>query len=251
MKDLTITRPTLYRKVASELRMEIEQHKRPGEAIATETELEARFGVSRITIRRAIDMLEHAGLVQRRQGSGTFVTRPRVTEELGAIHSWTDDMRAQGLEPHTVHCAILTITAPAWVASALRLDPVLGEPVLRIERLRYADDEPLCLMVDYLRSRFVPGLAEAGLEIESLYETLATKYGLELARAEDTVTAREADVVEASLLRLAPRAPVLYVTRITYLPGDEPLGAATVVSVATRYAYRVTGRPRPASRQAD
>jgi GntR family transcriptional regulator len=243
-------RPPLYQQVATVLRTEIEQRMRPGEAIATETELETRFGVSRITIRRAIDLLERAGLVYRRQGSGTFVTRPRVTEELGVLHSWTEGMRAQGLEPRTVHCAILTISAPEWVAGALRLDAAQGEPVLRIERLRYAGDEPLCLMVDYVRSRFVPGLAEAGLKTESLYETLATTYGLELARADDTVTAREADVVEASLLRLPARAPVLHVTRVTYLPGDEPLGAATVVSVATRYAYRVSGRPRAAPRRA-
>lgn len=233
----------LYRQVAATLRAEIEERLRPGEAIATEAELERRFGVSRITIRRAIDLLGQAGLVMRRQGSGTYVTAPRVTEELGTLLSWTAGMRAQGLEPRTVHCEALQVAPPAWVCQALRLDPVAPEPVLRLQRLRYAGDEPLCLMTDYLLPRYVPGLAVEGLAGESLYETLSSRYGLDLARVEDTVTARAASVLEASLLGIAPDAPVLSVTRITYLPDDQPLDAATVISRADRYAYKIMGRP--------
>lgn len=233
----------LYRRVAASLRAEIERDLRPGATIATEAELERRYGVSRITVRRAVDLLAQAGLVVRRQGSGTYVARPRVTEELGVLHSWTEDMRAQGLEPRTMHCEMLQITPPAWVASSLRLaDPT--EPVLRVQRLRYANDDPLCLMTDYLRLRFVPGIVEEGLSGESLYETLSARYGLELERAEDTVTARQAGVMEARLLGIAAGEPVLHVARITYLPDDTPIDAATVVSRADRYAYRMSGRPR-------
>ena len=234
----------LYRQVAAALRAEIEAGLQPGAAIATEVELERRFGVSRITVRKAIELLAQEGMLVRRQGSGTFVTRRVVTEELGALHSWTDSMRLQGLEPQTVDCEMLRVAPPAWVAQALHLDPQAPEPVLRIQRLRYADGEPLCLMLDYLRPRFVPGLETEGLPGESLYETLERRYGLTLARVEDTVTARVATVMEARLLGLVAGAPVLYVTRITYLPDDIPIDAATVVARADRYAYRVAGRPR-------
>lgn len=234
----------LYRQVADTLRAEIAARLDPGEAIATEPELERRFEVSRITVRRAVDELAREGLLVRRQGSGTFVARPKVTEELGMLHSWTDGMRVQGLEPRTVDCEMLQVAPLPWVVTALRLDPEAPESVLRVQRLRYANDEPLCLMVDYLRLCFVPGLTEEGLIGESLYDTLETRYGLELARAEDTVAARGASVFEASLLGVAPGAPVLYVTRVTYLPDGEPLDAASVVSRADRYEYHVAGWPR-------
>ena len=234
----------LYRKIARTLRTEIEEQLQPGDIIATEAELEQRFGVSRITVRRAVDELVHIGLLVRRQGSGTFVAQQKVTQELGVLHSWTERMRELGFEPRTVDCEMLQVVPPAWVVKELQLDPAAPEGVLRIQRLRYANEEPISLMVDYLRLHFVPDLAEKGLEGESLYETLEKRYGLELARAKDTVTARSATMFEARLLGVEPGAPVLYVTRVTYLPNDEPLAAATVVSRADRYEYRVTGHPR-------
>lgn len=241
MKD--DTDEPLYRRIERTLRAEIEEQLYPGAPIGTEAELEKRFHVSRITVRRAIDELVHAGLLVRRQGSGTFVARTKVTEELGILHSWTERMRELGFEPRTVDCEMLQVVPPAWVAQALRLDPEASESVLRIQRLRYGNEEPLSLMVDYLRLRYVPDLAEKGLEGESLYETLEKRYALELARADDIVTARSASLFESRLLGVAPNAPVLYVTRITYLPNDEPLVAATVVSRADRYEYRVSGYP--------
>ncbi len=242
----------LYRRVADQLRGEISDLP-AGAALASEAALERRFGVSRITVRHALDVLAQSGLVERRRGSGTFVARPRVAEQLGVLHSWTDGMCALGLEPRTVDCAMLRVEPPDWVAAAL--GPVGGgetsarretvETVWRIQRLRYAGAEPLCLMVDYLRAPYVPDLAELGLLGESLYETLERRYGLHLARVEDTVAAKEASAFEAGLLGVAAGAPVLHVTRVTYLQDGDPLGAATVVSRADRYEYRVTGRPAP------
>jgi len=241
-------REPLYQRVAEALRAEIGDLP-TGTALASEAELERRFGVSRITVRHALDLLTQSGLVIRRRGSGTFVARPKVAEQLGELHSWTDGMRARGLEPRTVDCTMLRVEPPAWVAASLGLatDGARPEMALRIQRLRYASEEPLCLMVDYLRASYVPDLAERGLLGESLYETLERSYGLHLARVEDTVTAKGASVYEAGLLGVTAGAPVLHVTRITYLDDDEPLGAATVVSRADRYAYHVTGRAAPST----
>lgn len=233
-----------YRQIARALRTEIEEQLHPGDSIGTESELEQRFGVSRITIRRAIDELVHAGLLLRRQGSGTFVALPKVTQELGMPYSWSESMRELGLRPRTVDCEMLQVIPPTWVAKALRLKTPLQEPVLRIQRLRYANEEPLSLMIDYLRLRFVPDLAEKGLAGESLYETLEKRYELELAWAEDTISARGATLFEARLLGIEEGAHVLYVSRVMYLPNEEPLTAATAVSRADRYEYRVTGHTR-------
>lgn len=233
-----------YRQIARILQTEIETQAQPGDAIETEAEIEQRFGVSRITVRKAIDELVHAGLLIRRRGSGTFVARPKVSQELGISRSWTERMHELGFESRTVDCEMLKIVPPPWVTTALQLQEHDPEPVLRIQRLRYADNEPIALMVDYLRLQFVPDLAEKGLEGESLYETLERRYKLELAYVEDTIAARAATLFEARLLGIEPGAPVLFVTRVTYLPDDIPLDAATVVSRGDRYEYRILGRPR-------
>lgn len=233
----------IYRQIACTLKTEIEESFQAGDPIETELALEQRFGVSRITVRRAIDELVHEGLLVRRQGSGTFVAQPKVIQELGILHSWTESMRELGLEPRTVDCEILQVVPPPWVAQDLQLDSSSLEHVLRIQRLRYANEEALALMVDYLRMRFVPDLMEKGLAGESLYETLEKGYGLKLAWVKDRVTARSASLLEARLLGIEPNAPVLYVRRITYLPNEEPLVAASVVARADRYEYRVSGLP--------
>lgn len=237
-------RTPLYRQVEQVLRAEIAEQLQPGAAIPTEAELERRFGVSRITIRRAIHELVQAGLLIRRQGSGTFVARTKVTEELGVLHSWPDEMRTLGLEPRTVDCEMLHILPPAWVAQALHLDPDAREHVLRVQRLQYNGEEPLCLMIDHLRTRFVPSLPREEVLARGLYETLEKRHGLTLTWAEDTVTARAATLFEAALLSITNGDPILQVTRTVYLTDDEPLDAAIVVSRADRYAYHVTGRPR-------
>lgn len=230
----------LYKQVARALRTQINQL-RPGDALGTEADLEQRFGVSRITIRRAIEELAQDRLVVRRPGQGTFVAQPRVVDTLGLLYSWTERMYELGIASKTVDCEILQIVPPAWVLQALHLDE---ERFLRVWRLRYGGEEPLAVMTDYLRLRYVPDLEQRGLEGESLYDTLEKRYGLELARAEDTVAARRATLLEARLLGIEPEAPVLHMTRITYLPNDEPIGLGIVVSRADRYEYRVTGYPR-------
>ena len=234
----------LYRQIARTLQTEIETQLHTGDAIETEAEIERRFGVSRITVRKAIDELVHAGLLVRRRGSGTFVARTKVSQELGVLGSWTEHMHELGFEPRTVDCEMLKVVPPPWVATALQLHGPDPEPVLRIQRLRYAENEPLALMVDYLRLHLVPDLLEKGLAGEALYETLEQRYHLELTYVEDTVTARVATHFEARLLGIEPGSPVLFVTRVTYLPDNMPVDAATVVSRADRYEYRIRGRSR-------
>jgi GntR family transcriptional regulator len=107
------------------------------------------------------------------------------------------------------------------------------------------DGEPLCIMVNYLNARFVPGLARLGLAGESLYATLEQRYRLTLERAEDTVEARECTEEEANVLGVTAGTPVIQVTRVTYLPDDVPLEVVFATSRADRYQYRVALRGRP------
>lgn len=231
----------LYLQVREVLRQELNQME-PGQAIPTERELESRFKVSRMTVRQAVDDLVVEGLLIRQQGRGTFVQRPKLTHELYNITSWTEQLEALGYSPETSDCEMEQIEAPERVAFALNL--AKGDDVSRIRRLRLASNDPITLMVNYLPSDLVPGLSEKLRLHESLYEMLEKEWGLVPSNAVDTVESRSSTHEEAHRLKIEPWAPVICVTRISYLEDERPLELAQAVSRADRYQYRVNLRGR-------
>ncbi len=236
----------LWLQVKQSLSRTIEGMK-SGESIPPEPELVEHFSVSRITVRKAIDELVMEGRLQRQQGRGTFVTRPKLTHELNTLTSWTESVSALGYRAATTQISLTESEPPRKVVQLLGLPP--GEAAVRLYRIRSAEGEPLCIMVNYLNSRFVPGLARQGLIGESLYATIERRYRLTLERAEDTVEARECTEEEANVLGLTAGTPVIQVTRVTYLSDDVPLEVVFATSRADRYQYRVSlsGRPRGAT----
>jgi GntR family transcriptional regulator len=233
----------LYAQIREALRAEINRMK-PGDAIPSEPELQSRFDVSRITLRKAVDELVTEGLLVRQQGRGTFVQRQKVTHELNMVSSWTEQMLALGQIPRTLHLETEQIEPPKRIAHELALDPETTVFVLR--RLRLVSDEPLTLMVNYLPAQFVPGFAEEAARHESLYETLYQEYGLVAARAVDTVETRPATDDEAKRLKIDAWDPLLCVTRVSFLPDGRPLEVGLAISRGDRYQYRVElhGRAR-------
>jgi GntR family transcriptional regulator len=231
----------LYVQVRERLRSELDQMQQ-GEPIPVEAELEKRFGVSRITIRRAIEELADDGLLLRQQGKGTFVQRSKLTHELSLITSWTDQLKRLGFVPRTAHRKCAEETAPSHVVDALRL--AQSEKVVRIERVRLAQREPISYMINYIPSRLVPGFMQTKFKQESLYELLENKYGLFAAMAVDTVGSRPATNEEAAALKIDKKAPVLSVRRLSYLEDGTPMELAVVTSRGDRYQYEVTLRGR-------
>jgi GntR family transcriptional regulator len=233
----------LYVKVRETLRGEYGQLP-PKTVIPTELELMERFGVSRITLRKAIDDLVVEGLLERQQGKGTFTSSPKLTHELNAITSWTEQIRALGYSPRTAHKVCKEISAPTRVAHALNLSPL--EKVFMLRRTRLAGEEPLSLMTNYIPSRMVPDIANECDKGESLYELLEKRYGLIPYRAIDTVETRSATDEEAELLGIEPWSPILLVTRLSYLRDGAPFELVSAISRGDRYQYRVTlhGRAR-------
>lgn len=231
----------LYLQVREKLRETLSRME-PGQVIPAERELESHFGVSRITVRNAIDDLVIEGLLVRQQGRGTFVQQPKLTHELSTITSWTEQLETLGYIPRTAQFEIEEIDSPGRVAFALGLEK--GERVFRIKRLRLASEEPVTLMVNYVPSQLVPGLPEKVPHHESLYETLETEYGLDPASAVDTVEARAATEEEAQQLKIEPWASVICVTRVSHLEDQRPLEFAKAISRGDRYQYRVKLRGR-------
>jgi GntR family transcriptional regulator len=232
----------LYAQVKAELEHEIRTSMKPGDPLPPEPELERRFSVSRITIRRALDDLAGAGLIVRKQGRGTFVREHRITQELTRLMSWTVAMREMGLEPRTLSSSLTVVEPPAEVAEHLRTGTA---KVIRLERLRAAGDGPVALMTNYVPTGLVPGLETQGLVDDSLYATLAA-HRIVPSSAVDRVEARRAIEDEARMLGLEEDGVVLAVMRATYDASGRPLYVAVVVNRADIYSYtvRVDGRGR-------
>ncbi|HXE14550.1 MAG TPA: GntR family transcriptional regulator [Bryobacteraceae bacterium] len=233
----------LYVQVREKLRSEYSQLE-PNTAIPTELELMRRFGVSRITLRKAVDDLVVDGLLERHQGKGTFTSVPKLTHELNAITSWTEQLRALGYNPRTTNRTCTEIAPPRRVAHALNLSG--SEKVVMLRRTRLVGDEPLSLMTNYIPSRLVPNIAKQAESAESLYELLERRYHLVPDRATDTVETRAATAEEADTLNVEPWSPILVMTRLSFLKDGSPLELAFAISRGDRYQYRVTlhGRAR-------
>jgi GntR family transcriptional regulator len=226
----------LYAQVKEILQHEIEA-RAPGDMLPIEPELEKRFGVSRITIRRALDELETEGRIVRLQGKGTFVREPGVSYDLAQLVSWSHAMRQLGYDPQTFSCEFAVVEPPHEVRPLLNPRP--EEPILRIRRLRGVNNQPLCIMTDYLREQLVPDLARQGLIDGSLYHTLLAR-DIRIVRAEDKVEARLATKWEAERLQLSLPSPLLQVTHQVYDAAGRAVAVGIVASRADKNSYRIT-----------
>jgi GntR family transcriptional regulator len=162
-----------------------------GMAIPSERQLCADLGVSRLTVRAAIDALAREGYLIRRRGSGTYVQRPKVSQEL-TITSFTVDMHRRGMVPNSRMLSMSTTLAGARLGRALQVSP--SERILAIKRLRLADGEPMAIETLYLPEVIVPGLTAKDLS-GSFYELLQERYRIQIASGiqsiEPTVTTEE------------------------------------------------------------
>ena len=188
-------------------------------SLPSENELCSLYSVTRATVRHALDLLEHEGLVFRRKGKGTFLRR-RVQLDLARLCSTTKDMQARGWVPGTRLLSTQETAAAAHVQRQLQVpDPAL---VWEIHRLRLADGEPISLQWSFISSQRAPGLGRHDLQ-GSLYDTLHSAYGIELRTAEQVIRTRLATDEEAHLLEIAAGAPVFVIDRTSYDQSGVPV----------------------------
>ncbi|GAA5067073.1 GntR family transcriptional regulator [Lysobacter panacisoli] len=182
----------------------------PGQALPSERELTKLLDLSRVTVRKAISGLVADGLLVQRQGSGTFVAE-RIVKSFSKLTSFTDDLRARGLDPKSrfIERGIGEVTPDE--AMALNLSP--GAQVVRYYRLRIAEGTALAL-----ERTVVPQsvLADPSLVENSLYETFQ-KLGLRPTRALQRLRAIAFDAEQARLMNLPEGSPGLFIERRTFL----------------------------------
>jgi GntR family transcriptional regulator len=213
----------------------IESNELPiGAAIPSERELCQRFGLSRMTVRQAVDYLVSEGRLHRVPGKGTFVARPKIEMRL-QLTSFSDDVRARGMEPGSRDLDRRLVEASAHLARELGIRR--GDGVHFIERLRTADGEPLCIERAHIPASLAPGLDGHDLTNRSLYALLESRYGLVLDAGELTIDAGIADPSDADLLKLPRGGAVLLLQHRSFAGGVcVELGVSTYR--ADRYQLR-------------
>jgi GntR family transcriptional regulator len=202
----------LYQQLQSALRRAIaDKRLAADEALPAERDIAHEFGVSRITVRKALDALVDEGLVTRRQGAGTFIAA-RVEKSFSKLSSFTEDMLSRGLTPRSVWLRRAEGTVTPEESLILGLGP--GTPVYRFHRIRYADDTTMAL--EYTT---VPGFCLPGKEAveDSLYTALE-RHGARPARALQRLRAVLITAEQANLMGIAEGAPALLIERRGFLP---------------------------------
>lgn len=178
--------------------------------LPSERQLTVELGVSRATVRQAIQELESEGWLIRRQGRGTFSNVHKVEQRLELLAGFSDNMRAQGLEPSSR--VIGNGLEPATEKVGHMLGVLPGAPVVVLKRVRLVDGEPLLFEISHINESLVPGLVTLELS-GSLYDTLVNHYRLVLASGEETIEAVAADAAIAALLDVPEGSPTVYTER--------------------------------------
>ncbi|HEV8652759.1 MAG TPA: GntR family transcriptional regulator [Actinomycetes bacterium] len=225
----------MYYQVAQQLEQAIESGAlAPGSQLDGELTLADQLGVSRPTLRRAIEYLVDRGYLIRRRAVGTQVVHPKVRRPM-ELSSLYDDLTASRKNPRTTVLSIATEPATDVIAHALGLEE--GSEVLALERLRYADDEALAVMHNWLPLGLVTLDAER-LERTGLYQLMRAA-GVRLHLASQTIGARAATAAEARLLHGSKGEPLLTMQRTTYNDAGQPVELGDHIYRAVLYSFEL------------
>lgn len=226
----------LYFQFAQQLQNLIEAGDLPaGTRLSNEIAMADQFGLSRPTMRQAMQHLVNKGLLARKRGVGTQVVTNRIRRQVD-FTSLYEDLERDGRRPRTQVLSVETVPAGGEIAAALRLDE--GAPVLAVQRLRFADEQPIALMHNHLPDGLIELEPEA-LADSGLYQLLR-RSGVGLSTAEQTIGARRATAAEAKLLDENRGGTLLTMTRTAFDGSGKPVEYGAHVYRASHYSFEMT-----------
>jgi GntR family transcriptional regulator len=183
-----------------------------GEAIPSERQLSGDLGVSRLTVRAALDDLVREGFLERRHGAGTFVSEPKIAQEL-TMTSFTEDMRRRGMVPSSKTMELKTVAAGARLGRLLHVSP--SERIVVVTRLRYADRETMAIETLHVSEALVPGLTAKDLEQHSFYELLEERFGVVVVGGNQAIEPTVTNEEESAALGVPLHSPAFQFERTT------------------------------------
>lgn len=192
-----------------------------GHCLPSERVLGETFGVSRITIRRALSELELEGFLYRVQGKGAFVRDDKIPQPLAKLSSFSEDMASRRMDPGSRILALETVPAGRFIAGKLALQP--EDNVVMLKRLRLADNEPMAIETCYLGMRIGTIVAEKMTDFRSLYRLITEECGVTLVSAEESIEVIPLKSYEMALLNAASAPYALFFTRLTFDDQGQPV----------------------------
>jgi GntR family transcriptional regulator len=237
-----------WAQAAQHIRRQIETGRYAGgERLPSESELAESFELSRLPVRQAMAKLADEGLVERKQGVGTFVT-PRklaVQHDLSLSSSWRERFEQEG---HASSSALLEsaqqATLPAEMASRVAAAEAVG-PFAFLKRVHHVDDQPIGTTESWVPVALAPGLADGPLDGGSLSVTLQNKYGLAAATVESSLETVLATAADAQLLDTVADVPLFVVAAVSRLKNSELLEISRTVWVGGRVRFRFLQHSQP------
>ena len=209
---------------------------KPGDKIVTEAEMAREYGVSLITVRKAVGSLMEKGLVVRKQGKGTFVTKPKYSRNMKKLQSFTEMCEQMGVKPGARVLENRLIAADKKVADRLGIEP--GSNVVYISRLRLADGEPVQVEKSYFPLKYA-FLLEEDLNDGSMFECLKEKAGAKVASSEKMIELCRATAEEAALMDVKKGDYLLFVKSTAYDENGEPMYAGIQLINGDRFSLYV------------
>lgn len=194
-----------------------------GSHIPSENVLCEKFGVSRITVVRALKDLEKDGILQRIQGSGTIVKYPKFRDHLTSIQGFTNTMRSEGNSTRSHVLSVETIESSDMLKRIFHLPAEDNEPFIKFRRLRYVNDVPAVIMTSIVRGWLGKRMQEYDLETASFYALYQEISNLQLVRNETTLTPILATPEIIEHLNVKPGTPHFLFTGIGYVEGNIPI----------------------------
>lgn len=227
-----------YYQLADILREQIEDGTWiANETIQSERQLEQQYGLSRPTIRQAIDLLIAQGYLYRIHGKGTFVSPPKLQKGILELTSFSEDMRNRGLKPGQIFLEFGPILPPKKVENHLEIiDP--DKKVLRIKRVRTGNGEPIGIQDSYLNLPEGKTITRQELEESgSIYAILQEKFSIFPSEADETLEVTLATEEEATLLSIPEGSPLLLNERILYSQDRQAIEFVSILYRGDRYKY--------------
>jgi GntR family transcriptional regulator len=202
-----------YQQIADVLRERIGAAG-PGHVLPSESDLSAEFGVSRVTIRRALELLRDERLVESRQGFGWFARGTPLRQRLAQLDTIERQLEERGVHPQREIIEFAFVDAPPHVVEQLH-----HEQVLRVKRVNRADGEPFAVVTVWCPAEYGQNLSRRDVQRQPFYELL----GIALRGATQTIGAAAASAEDAALLAVPIGSPVLRCERVTTSTTGEPI----------------------------
>ena len=193
---------------------------KPGELLPTESELIDKYRISRVTVRKAMDMLTNEGLIIKRRGYGTYVQNPKLEQTLNQVLHFSNEMEKRGYRSSTTMLANEAVLANKTIAEALRINE--GDKLIHVNRLRCANDVPHCLESAYLIHHACPAVLGQDFSKDSLRLFLNERCGIVWKHAHQKIFAIVANAQLAGYLDIKKGDPLIYIERVSFDQHNRP-----------------------------